>query len=105
MARQSRTDDVLASEIYPVRLRIHIPPDGLQHRVREIDRWLDRNCGRGRFWQHSFHAPGRKDAMIILLPSAELAQRFVRDLDCAHLVKCEMPALLAYRPHVYTGDE
>jgi hypothetical protein len=106
MARRSRMDDVLADEVYPVRLRVHIPHDtGLQHRVAQIDRWLDENVGRGRFWQHSFYAPGRQHALLVFLPNAELADRFVRELDCAHLVKCEMRAGLAYRPHVYTGEE
>jgi hypothetical protein len=106
MARPYRGDDDLASAVYPVRLRVHIPHDtGLQHRAAQIDRWLDENVGRGRFWQHSFYAPGHKHALLIFLPSADLAQRFVKELDCAHLVQCEMPALLAYRPHVYTGEE
>jgi hypothetical protein len=85
-------------------VRLHVSREGLQERHREIIDWLDRNCGRGKYWMGSGYQPGVRDATYVYLQSADTAKRFVDEVGCADLVKCELHPLRSVVCPVYTPD-
>src|SRR5260370_41006410 len=63
---------------FPVRIRIGIPPEGLGNRLRQMNAWLDANCGAdGRTSTPSSTRGGVNDALAVCFADATLASAFV----------------------------
>jgi hypothetical protein len=91
MGGQDRSIDrtrLRAERIYPVRLRLRIPPLGLQSIATDMYPWLRSKCGHRKFWA----APGPRismdDSVFVYLSSVGTAKDFVEHFDCAHLIEC-----------------
>src|SRR5260370_38104582 len=63
---------------FPVRIRIGIPPEGLGSRLRQMNAWLDANCGADG-WTSTPSSTGGvvNDALAICFADATLASALV----------------------------
>lgn len=77
-----------AEYIYPVRLRLRVPPLGLRSLASDMDPWLRQTCGHRKFWTASGPRLGVVDSMFVYLPSAEVANTFVDFFKCSNLIQC-----------------
>jgi hypothetical protein len=67
-----------AERLFPVRIRIGVPPGGLGQRYTHMTAWLDENCGAGRWALTPAGTRGvLNDAISIYFADATLASAFV----------------------------
>ena len=67
-----------AERLFPVRIRIAVPPGGLGQRYTQITAWLDENCGADGWAMTPSGTRGvLNDALSIYFGDATLASAFV----------------------------
>jgi hypothetical protein len=67
-----------AERLFPVRIRIGVPPGGLGQRYSQITDWLDENCGADGWVMTPSGTRGvLNDAVSIFFADATLASAFV----------------------------
>jgi hypothetical protein len=67
-----------AERLFPVRIRLGIPPGGLCQRYTHMTAWLDENCGAGSWAVTPSGTRGvLNDAISIYFADATLASAFV----------------------------
>jgi len=65
-----------AERLYPIRIRIRVPPDGLRKTDTELHEWLEGRVGPGRYGTSS-GGLGLDHFMFVHLPTAEVAREFL----------------------------
>ena len=67
-----------AERRYPVRIRIGVPPNGLDQRHTQMTAWLDENCGADGWAMTPSGTRGMlNDALSIYFGDAAIASAFV----------------------------
>jgi hypothetical protein len=78
MPSNARVMVTTAERLFPIRIRIGVPPGGLGQRYSQITDWLDANCGADGW---ALTAAGTRgvlnDAVSIYFADATLASAFV----------------------------
>ena len=64
-----------SERLFPIRIRIRVPPDGLRRADTELTEWLNERAG-GRYGKSS-GGLGLDHFMFLHLPTAEIAQAFL----------------------------
>ena len=83
----------MAERRFPVRIRIAVPPYGLDRRHAQITAWLDENCGSDGWAMTPAGMRGvLNDAISLYFADATLASAFVARWDLTpHSVRCSPP--------------
>jgi hypothetical protein len=67
-----------AERRFPVRVRIAVPPEGLDSRLDQIIAWLDANCGADEWTSTPSSTRGvANDALAVYFLDATIASAFV----------------------------
>ena len=84
VVRRSTLTSVTAETLFPVRVRVPVPPRGLGLRLNEMHDWLREHAPNGGHWVGSQHH-GLSDAALVYFGDIKVAHEFCEAFKCGRI--------------------
>jgi hypothetical protein len=86
MTKRTTPRKMTAERVFPVRVRVPVPPRGLGQRLNEMHDWLRKVAPDGRHFVASDRGP--PDAALVYFADVSVAHAFCDTFRCGRLETC-----------------